>query len=94
MWIATFRHNMALQLVFLTLWIAYLLLAIGAWGGGNAFTIAGGYVGLVCAALAAYVSAAELINGDYGRQVLPLGPFVHLPAVQTTGSGRPATLSS
>ncbi len=30
-------------------------------------------MGLACAGLAAYLSAAELINGDYGRVVLPIG---------------------
>lgn len=35
--------------------------------------VAGGYLGLLCAALAAYLSAAEVINGDYGRTVLPIG---------------------
>jgi uncharacterized protein len=79
MWIATFRHNMALQLVFLTLWIAFLLLAGGEFG----LTIghrAGGYVGLVCAFLAAYLSAAEVLNGDYGQTVLPIGPYTPSPA--------------
>ncbi len=33
----------------------------------------GGFTGLLCAALAAYLSAAEIINGDYGRTVLPTG---------------------
>jgi succinate-acetate transporter protein len=74
MWIASFRHNTALQLVFLTLWITFLLLAVGAWVGVKVSTVAGGYVGLVCAILAAYLSAAEVINGDYGREVLPVGP--------------------
>lgn len=74
MWIATFRHNTVLQLVFLTLWIAFLLLAIGDWFGVHASHVAGGYVGLVCACLAAYLSAAEVINGDYGRTILPIGP--------------------
>lgn len=75
MWIATFRHNMVLQLVFLTLWITFLLLAVGAWFGLAASHVAGGYVGLVCALLAAYLSAAEVINGDYGRTVLYVGPY-------------------
>ena len=75
MWIATFRHNMALQLVFLTLWITFVLLAIGEWFNVGEIHVLGGYVGLVCAALAAYLSAAEVINGDYGRTVLPVGPF-------------------
>ncbi|MGH7085718.1 MAG: acetate uptake transporter [Acetobacteraceae bacterium] len=75
MWIATFRHNMALQLVFLTLWITYLLLAIGAWFALSNISVIGGYVGLICALCAAYLSAAEAINGDYKREVLPIGSF-------------------
>lgn len=75
MWIATFRHNMALQLVFLTLWITYLLLAIGAWFSLPAITQIGGYIGLICALIAGYTSAAEAINGDYKREVLPIGAF-------------------
>ncbi len=46
MWIATFHHNMALQLVFLTLWITFLLLAIGDWFGLGISHKAGGYLGL------------------------------------------------
>ncbi len=75
MWIATFRHNMVLQLVFLTLWVTFLLLAIGDWFGVPASHMFGGYLGMVCALLAAYLSAAEVINGDYGRTILPVGPF-------------------
>jgi succinate-acetate transporter protein len=73
MWIASFRHTTVLQLVFLTLWITFFLLAAGELGGITALHTAGGYLGLVCAALAAYLSAAEVINGDYGRTVLPIG---------------------
>ena len=75
MWIATFRHNAALQLTFLALWITFLLLAGGAFFGMAALHAAGGYLGLVTACLAAYLSAAEIINGDYGRSVLPVGPY-------------------
>jgi succinate-acetate transporter protein len=75
MWIATFRHNTALQLTFLALWITFLLLAIGEGFGIPMATTAGGYLGLVTAALAAYLSAAEIINGDFGRTVLPVGPY-------------------
>jgi succinate-acetate transporter protein len=78
MWIASFRHNTALQLVFLTLWITFFILAGGDLFGMAVLHKAGGYTGLLCAALAAYLSAAEIINGDYGRTVLPIGP--HVPA--------------
>jgi len=83
MWIASFRHNMVLQLVFLTLWITFLLLAIGKWFGADFIGTLGGYMGLICALLAAYLSAAEVINGDYQREVLPVGPYATKPDVLT-----------
>jgi uncharacterized protein len=73
MWVASFRHNTALQLVFLTLWIAFFLLAAGDWFAAKALHVAGGYAGLVCACLATYLAAAEVLNEDYGRAVLPIG---------------------
>jgi len=74
MWIASFRHNVALQLVFLTLWITFSLLGASDLVGMATLHRAGGYCGLLCAALAAYLSAAEMINAEYGRTVLPIGP--------------------
>src|SRR6185437_14422016 len=73
MWIASFRHNTALQLVFLTLWITFFLLAAGDWFGVHSLHVFGGYTGMLCAGIAAYLSAAEVINADYGRTVLPIG---------------------
>lgn len=73
MWVASFRHTTVLQLIFLTLWITLFLLAAGEFRGSSALHVAGGYFGLVCAALAAYLSAAEVINADYGRTILPIG---------------------
>lgn len=75
MWIASLRTNMALQLVFLALWITFLLLALGAWMGTAGLTHAGGYVGMLTALLAIYLSAAEVINESYGHTVLPIGPY-------------------
>ena len=73
MWIASFRHSMALQLVFLTLWPTFFVLAAGDLFGMPVLHKLGGFLGLLCAALAAYLSAAEIINADYGRSVLPIG---------------------
>jgi succinate-acetate transporter protein len=73
MWIASFRHSTALQLIFLTLWVTFGLLAAGDLVASTVLHRAGGYLGLICAALAAYLSAAEVINLDYGRTVLPVG---------------------
>ncbi len=76
MWIASFRTNVALNLVLLTLWVAYLLLGLGAIGSGNTtITHWGGYVTTACAVLAWYVSAAHVINGYFKRVLLPLIPL-------------------
>ncbi len=73
MWLATFRSPRVLQFIFLALWITFGLLAAGEWMGSTLFQIAGGYMGLVTAALAFYLSAADLLNEVYQRVVLPVG---------------------
>ena len=73
MWLGTFRSPKALQAIFLALWITFFLLAAGDWSGSAMLRAAGGYVGLVTAALAFYLSAAEIVNEAYGREVFPVG---------------------
>jgi succinate-acetate transporter protein len=76
MWLATFRLNVALNLVFLTLWVAFLLLGIGNLGSGHTnITHWGGYVTTACAVLAWYVAAAHVINRTFGRDLVPLFPL-------------------
>ncbi|MDA8195243.1 MAG: acetate uptake transporter [Thermaerobacter sp.] len=79
MWIASLKITRALQLVFLALWLTFVVLAIGAWGVPS-FTVLGGYLGLVTAILALYVSAAEVINTYHGRDVLPVRPYSSTPS--------------
>jgi len=43
-----------------------------------AFHIAGGYLGLLTAVFAFYLSAAEVINETHGWQRLPTGPYAPL----------------
>jgi len=74
MWLGTFRSAKVLQAIFLALWITFFLLAAGDWTGSAALRAAGGYMGLVTAALAFYLSAAEIVNEAYGREVIPVGP--------------------
>jgi len=73
LWLGTFRAPLGLQLIFLFLWIALLLLAAHAWTGVLALGVAGGYVGLLTAGLSFYASAAEIINDAYGRTIVPMG---------------------
>jgi len=73
MWLASLALNRALQLVFLALWITFFLLGGVALWAMPLLHQAGGYTGLVTAALAFYLAAAEVINETHGRTVLPIG---------------------
>lgn len=72
------RINAAVFLVFLTLEITELLLVVGnfmeAHGHANSRWVhAGGWLGIVTAAVAWYTSAAGVINAHSERRVLPVG---------------------
>ncbi|WP_067620663.1 acetate uptake transporter [Alicyclobacillus acidiphilus] len=74
LWFGSFYLTKALNFVFLTLWIAFLLLALN--GFGLISSTAGGWVGLLCGLLALYTSFATVINATAGTTILPLGkPF-------------------
>ncbi|HEY2541910.1 MAG TPA: acetate uptake transporter [Gaiellaceae bacterium] len=77
MLIGAMRVNMAVFGVFLTLEITEILLAIGYWnlshGGTMWWLHAGGWAGIVTAAVAWYTSAAIVWNNQAGRTVLPVG---------------------
>lgn len=73
MWIGTFVLSWATFMIFLTLWITYFALALGAWSGAGWLTVLGGYTGLITAVFAAYLAAADVINETTGRAVLPVG---------------------
>lgn len=73
MWIPTFRLNTTLWLIFLTLWVAFFLLAGGDLGMGATWHKLGGWVGLVCGLLALYLSFAEVSNATWEREAIPVG---------------------
>ncbi len=77
MWISTFRSNLGLWIVFLTLWITFFLLAAGELGQNT--TMIGGYVGILSGLAAMYVSFAEVTNEMFGRTVIPLGREILAP---------------
>ena len=71
------RVNWAVTGVFVTLEITEILLAIGffrmAHGHGPYVLHAGGWAGIITAAVAWYASAAGVVNGMSPRAVLPVG---------------------
>lgn len=75
MWFATFKHDRALQVVFLTLWILFALLGLGEIVGGDAgatITKIAGWEGIICGASAIYLAAAQVLNETFDRTVLPV----------------------
>ena len=73
LFIATFRLNVALQLVFGTLVLLFFLLAIGDFTENAALKTFAGYEGILCGFLALYAGMAQVINEVYGKIILPLG---------------------
>jgi succinate-acetate transporter protein len=78
LWISTFRLTKVLFFIFLTLWVTFGLLGLGAIQANAALTHAGGWLGLLCGCLALYGSFGIVTNATFGRNVVPLGttPFV------------------
>jgi len=75
MWIVSFRVNLVVNLVLLTLWIAYILLGLGFSVPSTGLMHVGGAFGIATALLAWYVSFAETLNNTVGRSALPLRPL-------------------
>jgi uncharacterized protein len=77
MWIASFRTNTAVMVVFLLLWITFVLLGIGDAAGNDSISKFGGWVGLATALAAFYASFAGVTNFTFGREVVPVRPLTH-----------------
>jgi succinate-acetate transporter protein len=79
MMLASFRTNGATAAVFVGLFVAFVLLAIGFLQGvapGSGITAAGGYAGIVTAALALYTALAGVLAGvNGGKNILPVFPL-------------------
>lgn len=73
MFVGTLKHNRATQVVFLSLAILFLLLSLGDFTGIETISRVGGWVGIFCGLSAIYSSLGQVINGEFGKSVLPLG---------------------
>jgi succinate-acetate transporter protein len=97
MLIAT-RVSIAVFAVFLTLEITEVLLAVGFLQDSTDTIKAGGYLGVITAAVAWYTSAAGVVNSTAERPILPVGsplwaePGVdrHAPGVERHRGAQPA----
>jgi hypothetical protein len=73
MFIGTLRINVSLQVVFGSLTILYVLLAVSEWTGSAALAKVAGWEGIFVGLSAMYGSIAQIWNEVYGETVLPLG---------------------
>jgi uncharacterized protein len=74
LFIGTLRLNRALQFVFASLTILFVLLALGDFTGSAWIKHFAGYEGIICGLSAIYAAAAQVLNEVYARVVLPIGP--------------------
>jgi succinate-acetate transporter protein len=75
LWIGSFSRTAAVNAVLFALAVTFILLGIGNSGADESIVKAGGWAGLVTAALAWYAALGELLEASYGRAVLPLIPL-------------------
>ena len=73
MWLGTFGKNRAVQFVFLSLTILFILLAARNWTGSSELGTVAGFEGILCGLSAIYLAMAEVLNEARGRTVLPIG---------------------
>lgn len=73
MFFGTLCVNRALQFVFASLTLLFVLLAIGNFTGNHGLLTIAGYEGIICGASAIYMAMAEVLNAQFGRTVLPIG---------------------
>jgi len=73
MFFGTLKLNRALQFVFGSLTILFVLLAISDGTGNKGLGQIAGYEGIICGLSAIYTGIANLLNEVYGKTVLPIG---------------------
>lgn len=72
MFIGTLKHNVATRIVFGSLTLLFLLLALANFMDSHSIHTIAGYVGIFCGLSAVYNSAAQIINGELKKTILPL----------------------
>ena len=73
MYIGTLKHNRATQVVFGSLTILFMLLALGDFTGNHTITMIAGFEGIFCGLSAIYSAMGQILNAEYGKTVMPLG---------------------
>jgi len=73
LFLATLKMNRAMQFIFGSLTLLFLLLALSDITGNAVLKKTAGIEGIICGASAIYAAMAQILNEAYGRTILPLG---------------------
>ena len=73
MFVGTLKHNRATQVVFGSLTILFMLLALGDFTGNHAITTVAGFEGIFCGLSAIYSAMGQILNAEFGKKIIPLG---------------------
>ena len=73
MFVGTMKHNRATQVVFGSLTILFVLLALGDFTGNHTITMIAGYEGIFCGLSAIYSAMGQILNAEFGKKIIPLG---------------------
>ena len=73
MFVGTLKHNKATQVVFGSLTVLFVLLALGDFTGNHTITIIAGFEGIFCGLSAIYNAMGQILNAEYGKTIIPLG---------------------
>ncbi len=73
MFIGTFKHNVATRVVFGSLALLFILLALGDFTGNHTITQIAGFEGIFCGLSAIYSASGQIINAEFGKTIVPLG---------------------
>lgn len=73
--VASFRTNVVVVTALAFLAATLFVVGAGKYGANIDLVKAGGWLGFIAGAEAAYLSCAELCQGAYKREILPVGPL-------------------
>lgn len=76
LFLATFRLNRALQVIFGSVTCLFFLLSASDFTGNHDLKVLAGYVGIFCGMSAIYAGLAQVLNEVFGREIAPLGVVV------------------
>lgn len=72
MFIGALKHNTITKVVFGSLTILFLLLALGDFMENKTITLIAGYEGIFCGAAAIYSAIGQIINNEHGKTIVKL----------------------